>query len=673
MAKTYTSKSHIICTADSHRLFMDHGCCGSSSCESLDSDFAQSSNRNLLMVADVIMIRHLSEGYHSIDFANATQIKVFPGDMLAWYSSSLTGKVAVVEEASENRGLVFEGVTDGGMAGQEFGAGLNSFAFNMTFALSANVVPLSSFEVSFYLEQIALHEVVVTLRDNFGNFETRSADILYQQPIFGLSLNFPQFALLGNVSLGLSVTNGTNVSYIVDFGDDQVNDTLSKTSVTHDFISKGAHKVTVMSFNDVSAAVSECPGPYILAAIENLTILPVEPVAVNESFSIMISLSQGSLVDLNVSLGDETPSFNVSIFDVNDTFVVVKNHSYKSIGLFNITAFATNNLTNASAKLNISVQEPIAGLHVFAPQGVHSSNDDLVINMSVTQGTDVQYIVTLHNKSENANGSFATVVFSKDSLAPGLALLKVKAFNLLSHKESILNIHIETPISNAKFWRHYRHKAIKAGEPWTFSFFYGRGSNLTITFWKGIGFEGVPVSPAGEGVTYTVAGFTYPNPGVYTARVNFSNALGSVVVEKTVIVQHAVKDIEIVTDSPKPFPPGVVNVTVKQNGIIATNATLQCSYGDGTTSEWLDFIGEYNTSHRCACAKLLERRSLDFAFFFQFRYASDLIRVKRHARLLCRNNLEINSDTLVFCECFSVYCGKQLVHVVVACSTKQHS
>ena len=64
------------------------------------------------------------------------------------------------------------------------------------------------------------------------------------------------------------------------------------------------------------------------------------------------------------------------------------------------------------------------------------------------------------------------------------------------------------------------------------------------------------------------------------------------------IVQQPVKDIEIVTDSPRPFPPGVVNVAVRQIGVIATNATLKVSYGDGTTVEGLNFTGEFNSSHR---------------------------------------------------------------------------
>lgn len=597
---TYTSKSRITCTG-SQMLNIDQGSC-CSSCAPVDD---KSSNQKLMIVSDVILFQHMSEGFHYVEFTNVTQIKVLPEDMLGWYSSNLTGKIAVVGEASNDRGQVYEGIMDGGIAGETFGPGLPSTAYNLTFALSANVVPLSIYKASFNFEQTARHKVSVRLRDNFGNMETSSEDIFYQQTIWGVNLTAPAFALLGDVSLGLSVSNGTNVSYIIDSGDGQVKEVFNETSVTFNYTSKGVHHVKLLAFNDVSAATSQCRGPYILAEIENLTILYVPPVVPNVSFAITISLLQGNLVDLNVSLGNESTWFNVTKFDVNGTFVVVRNHSYKSPGVFRVTAFATNNLSNASAERSITVQLPITGLNASAPQTIHSSEDDLVINMSVTQGTEVQYDVTLYNHqydptAKTANGHFATVVFPKDILRSGLFQLKVKAYNLVSSNESITNISIVTPISGARLELVSSSKAIGAGKPVTFGFIYERGSNiLAMTFLQSRTAKATPIGLRTANLLFHFEGVKYSNPGIYIARVNYSNLLGSVVIERTVIVQQSVENIEIVADSPRPFPPGVVNVTVNQNGPIATNATLLCSYGDGTSSEGLDFTGEFNISHRC--------------------------------------------------------------------------
>ena len=604
----HTSKSRFSCThtEEFHTFSMDRGCCSSSSCESLDSSFEMPPDHSLFIATDIIMAQHLSEGYHSKDFTNVTSIKVLPGDMLGWYSSSLTGKVAVARETSNDRGVVFEGVTDDFTAGQTFGPGLQRTAFNWSFALRANVVPLSTFEASFNLDEIASHLVTLTVSDNFGSMESSSHEILYQQAIFGLTVDYPEFALMGRVPLELSVTNGTNVSYFVHFGDNQVEE-VNQTSVTLNFTSKGVQKITVTTFNYISAAVIECRGPYMLASIKDLSILPVEPLIANKSFSVTVTVSQGSLVDLNVSLGDQSPAFNLSIFDANDTFVIVKNHSYRNAGVYHVKAFATNDLSNASAERYVTVQEPIAGLQVLTPLGVHSSVNDLIINVSVAQGTDVRYEVTLDDENKTrGNGSAANVVFPKGLLQSRLASLQqkhlfavtVKAYNLVSHKETTKNISIQTPISNAKFWLHSRYKAIQAGRNSTFVIVYGRGSSLDITLWKGTGESGVTVKPKGERERVLQKDLIYPHPGVYTARVNFSNALGWVVPERTMIVQYPVKDIEIVAESPIPFPPGMVNVAVRQRGVIATNATLKVSYGDNKTTERLNFTGEFNSSHR---------------------------------------------------------------------------
>ena len=580
---------------------MDFGYCCSSSCGPMGNNLGMPANPKFVIVSDVILAQHMCEGYHFIDFTNVTQIKVLPGDMLGWYSSSRTGKIAVVEEGSHEQCLVYEKVGDGGMAGQIFNESLQKSVSNMIFALSANFVPQSFSKASFNLERVARHKAVVELRDNFGNrAEMSNENIVCQRAVAGLSIEVPEVALVGEVVLGLNVTNGTNVTFIIHSGDGKVIH-QSENSVKLNYTSTGVRDITVMAFNDVSAAIGECKGPVMLHGIKNVSILPVNPVATNDTFTLTIIISQGSSVDLNVSLGDESPGFNVSKFDVNDTFVVTKNHSYRRDGVYCVKALSKNSLTNASAEINITVQTSIAGLQVIAPQTVHSSKDDLVINISITQGTDVQYNVTLQDETKTANGLSVTVVFPKERLRPGLALLQVKAYNLLSSSQKLIYITIETPISGAWLKLASPTRAVEAGKSVKYEFYYDTGSSVNITFWKSIDEEGVPIILKQEKLVLSFEDVKYSNPGVFIARVNYSNALGWFVDERTVIVQHPVKDIDIITNSPTPLPPGIVNITVKQSGTIATNATLICSYGDGTTSESLDFTGELDISHRCLC------------------------------------------------------------------------
>lgn len=552
-------------------------------------------------------------GYHSVDLTTVTQVKVHPGDMLAWLSSNHTGKIAFVGKTSNVEGRAFEGILDGSVKDQTFGPGLQSVAFSLSFALSAYVTPLSFFDVTFNLDNwVGIHPVLLTLSDSFGNTEASSEELLQQRAITGLTLNLPEFALVGNLSLGSSITNGTNVTYIWHFGENQTTEIFNVTSVIHAFTSSGVQNLSVTASNEVAVAQSECFGrPYLLYGVKKLTISHLLPTMVNENLTIVVSLAQGSLVDLNISLGDGSPDFNLTKIDVKDNFVVAINHSYSSAGVFTVQAFARNFLSNASALRNITVQWPILGLNVSAPQGVHSSDKDLAINVSVRQGTDVHCKVTLDLnlmsvtfepsvQLRTAFGHFFMVVIPKEMLTPSIAKLTVNTFNLVSRNESSTDIMIVRPITKASLQLVSSSGAMETRKPATFVFYYETGSNLTITFWKDLAAESTNVQPPGEGNYRSVksSDFIYPDSGVYTARVNYSNPLGFVVIEGTVIVQEPVKDIDAFTLSFIPLPPGIVNVVVKQNVTLATNATVVCSYGDGSIQS-LDLTSDFNVSHRC--------------------------------------------------------------------------
>lgn len=585
-------------------FYLDHGACLSSS----PSNPGLQSNQKFTVVSDIILVQHMSEGYHSVDLTNITQVKVLPGDMLAWLSSNRTGKIAIVSERSRERGRIFEGIVDDGLKEETLGPGLQSVAFNETFALSAQVVPLSSFDVVFKLDEVGIHPVQLTLRDSFGNTEVDNEEVVYQRGITNLTLNLPEFALVGEVTFGLSITNGTNVTYIWHFGDNQTKEIFNETSVTHTYASGGAHKVSVIAFNEVTIVQSECTRPYLLYAVKNLSIPYIKPVIVNANFTILVILAQGNQVDLNITLGDESPEFNLSKVDVKDSFVVAINHSYSSAGVFTVRAFAKNIFSNTSALLSVEAQWPVTGFNISAPQGVHSSLEDLAINMSVTQGTNVRYSVTLEIKSianetnvhtKAPSGNSTTVVFPKEILRPGFAIIKAKVSNLVSWNESTKNIRIETPITDASLGP--PPGAVVPRKAATFQFYYRTGSNMSITFWKNIAGASTNIKPGTENLHWWISSdaFKYADPGVYTARVNYSNVFGYVVVERTVIVQEPVRGIEVIVDRFIPFPPGILSVIVKQNGTLATNATVLCSYGDGT-NERMDFTEDFNASHRFA-------------------------------------------------------------------------
>ena len=136
--------------------------------------------RNYTIVSDIILGQHMSSGYHSVDLSNNfTKIKVLPGDVLAWFSSNQTGKIAMLRNTTETVGHIYEGEVDRGV--KDGLLGLQHTPSGLTFALSAYVFPISLSDVSFSLEKIAVHQVLATIKDKFGNEQVRSQEVAYQR------------------------------------------------------------------------------------------------------------------------------------------------------------------------------------------------------------------------------------------------------------------------------------------------------------------------------------------------------------------------------------------------------------------------------------------------------------------------------------------------------------
>ncbi|XP_022800006.1 polycystin-1-like [Stylophora pistillata] len=596
----YSWKSGIICS-NLEKLSIDYGTCCPAQCNSMGSNLGSVANLQFVIVDEVTLAQHMSAGYHFVDFANVTQLKVLPGDMLGWYSSTMFGKIGFVEK-TEEQCLVYKGVADGIIVGKKLTTRAPDSTSTLSFALRANFVPKTFSKASFNLAEIGSHKLVVGLSDKFGNMaEMTSENILCQRAVEGLLVDMPEAALVGQVVFGVNVTYGTNVSYIINSGDGRLIN-QSENIVKLNYTTPGARDITVIAFNHVSVAISECEGLLILDEIENISIQVEKLVATDDNFTITISILRGTAVYLNVSFGDDSPGFNISNFDVNNTFTVTKNHSYRRDGIYRISAITRNSLSSALAEKNITVQTRITGLQTFVPGVTVSTDNELVINISVAEGTDVSYEVSLESdKNKTANGLGVTVVFPRGDLKPGVSSLYVKAYNLLSILKDSKQIHLETPISGVLFNLTSPTEAVRVAENYTFALLYDKGSSVRITFWKSIDEESVSLTLQQE-KKHLYHSVVYQAPGVFIARVNYSNVLGEVVEERAVMAQYPVKNISVNTNSPVPHPPGIISITVKQDGIVATNATVICSFGDGETSEKREFSGELNISHRYAKA-----------------------------------------------------------------------
>lgn len=571
------------------------------SCQSQDLSPTLTSHE-FRVIHDLTFVNALSVGYLSVDVTHVTQVKVLPGDHLAWMvDTHHSGKIAFMEESSAIRGFTFKGQ----MTDKTFVVGQPRNTFNLVFALGARIVPLSTTNVSFHVDRVAIYPISLTVLDSNNNKENSSAEVATQQIIGGLSLDTGlEYVFQGQMrNFTVNISNGTNVTYHWQFGKDQPKKISQTTSVTHAFASRGAQNVSVFAINNVSWADIQCYGwPYVLSAVENLTIPELPPVEVHQNLTITVVLAQGSLVDLNISLGDNS-EHNLSKIEVGNVFIVSINHSYDVEGIFTVRALAKNVISHATAQRNLTVQLPIVGLNVSVPQEIQSSFRNLQINVSVSQGTDVFYKVTLHRDgllitTETASGNFSTVVFSRDILKPGTASLVVTALNLVSSLACVEIVSFAEPITGASL--NPESNAFKTQSSMKFEGSFKTGSNVSITFQKSINHRNMENIPLQHGTNFWSDTARYSSPGIYTARANYSNALSYEVVDKEIIIQDPVDKVLLITDVFVSLPPGIVKISVAHIGSVTTNATTRLSFGDGTAEEIVKLTPVHNTSHRYA-------------------------------------------------------------------------
>ena len=562
-------------------------------------------SQDFSVIHDLTFVNTSRTGYLSVDATSVTQIKVLPGDHLAWMvDRHHSGKIAFMGESSAIQGLTFKGQ----MKDKRFGAGHQRNTFNLVFALGARIVPLSITKVAFHVDGVALYPISLTVLDRNSNKETSGAEVATQQIISGLSLDTgSEYVFHGQMSnFTVNISNGTNVTYHWQFGKDQPKKISQATSVTHAFTSGGAQNVSVFAVNNVSWADIQCYGfPYVVSAVENLTIPELPPVEVHQNLTIAVVLAQGSLVDFNISLGDNS-KYNFSKIEVGNVFIASIDHSYDVDGIFTVRALAKNAISHATAQRNVTVQLPIVGLDVSVPQGIQSSFRNLEINVSVSEGTDVFYQVTLYREAllittETASGNSSTVVFSGNILKPGTVSLVVTALNLVSSLTCAENVSFAEPITGASL--NPESNAFKTNTSMKFKGSFKTGSNVSITFQKSTNHPIMENIPLKKDTKFWSNTTSYSSPGIYTARANYSNALGYEVVDKEIIIQDPVDKVLLNNDVFVPLPPGVVQISVAHIGSAPTNATTRLSFGDGRAEEIVEFTSVHNTSHRYANIK----------------------------------------------------------------------
>ena len=270
-------------------------------------------------------------------------------------------------------------------------------------------------------------------------------------------------------------------------------------------------------------------------------------------------------------------------------------NTYSAVGNYTVFANCSNRLYNTSAIGEAIVQEEITGFLVTCPDG-QSVDEDFNLIIAFTTGTSMHIEITLKNVFADALAFQLTIDTDVKSLTfpisrhnfsdVGVYLLTVKVVNLVTPlqiftremkvdkvltKLRLINKDIFIAVNQTTESR----ISIVSGTNVTVHWDFNDGNRLKSLF-------------SGDSLVRNGAylNHSYTDHGVYLLNVTASNAVSTLTVTKYINVQYAVKDVQIMSNSPQEIPPGSVTFTVsiKSGTHPPTNATIDMDFGNGLTS-----------------------------------------------------------------------------------------
>ena len=216
-----------------------------------------------------------------------------------------------------------------------------------------------------------------------------------------------------SVTATATVSNGTNVNVLFDFGTGSLNNVTyfhrefpeNGTTAKHLYSEAGEYNITVTLFNrNPDNVTSTCrlivQNPISVVKLQSNSPRPSSPGAVNFSVEFLTRYQPSRPLNFNYSFGD-----NDYQNDKNKDNIT---HYYPGQGVYIATVNVSNEISSGSASVEVKVQDKVYGLnftaHVtdyvnecrgqkhFIPQkGVFPLEYDIFFNASIINGTNVTY------------------------------------------------------------------------------------------------------------------------------------------------------------------------------------------------------------------------------------------------------------------------------------------
>ena len=381
-----------------------------------------------------------------------------------------------------------------------------------------------------------------TIALSVGNSVTRenvTKSICLQEMVTELQLNIPEvFPSAESVNLTGSITKGSNVTFIWDFGDNS-NDTTKLPWVTKIFDNTGERTLGVLAGNKIGVAALWCQ-VVIQERIAGLKFKndSLKTIENGITASIGWTLFNGSHVEFNVTI--TLPDGSMETRNLTDVkvpgarFFGLYKSNFTIVGWYSVVITATNRVNNETIAGNLSVQYAIHGVVVEHPL-ILKTNETFNFTVLPHLGDEMARY-TLHTMDGKTTNSTDKVMPYTYTTAGRYKVVLIASNDVSSMLVNCTEIIVQDVIEGFKYTSANHSVAVNApaeihwrltqGSELLFSIDYGDGSKKIVNRSLSVGDIFVAIST-----------HNYTKPGEYHVVINASNLVDRKTINTTVYVE----------------------------------------------------------------------------------------------------------------------------------------
>lgn len=346
---------------------------------------------------------------------------------------------------------------------------------------------------------VGTYTATVTATNSLSVVTATTSVTVQDEAIAGLTASNDSPTYLNSTThLTATLTTGTNVTYIWNFGDGTNG---SGAAANHTYPTVGTYTATVTASNTMNTITATTTVVIEDAPITGLVAANSSPTPLNSATIFTATLTTGTNVTYTWDFGDGSGGSGVAA-----------SHTYLATGVYTATVMAANSVNNMTATTMVQIGDvAIAGL-VANNDSPTTIGQTTFLSATVTTGTNVAYTWDF---GDGTNGG--GTVTNHSYLSVGIYTATVTASNSLGVVTATTTVTVtDVPIAGLVVTNS---SPTPLGQTTYFTATTTTGTN-TLYIWDfGDGYQ----------ATGSMVNHVYTTPGIYTATVTVSNSQNTVV------------------------------------------------------------------------------------------------------------------------------------------------